>query len=63
MDDLTFLEIVNLLTIGISFFNIKQSIPSDIIESNQYIPPENLKSQGISRTDRYLDKKSENEDQ
>jgi hypothetical protein len=45
VDDLTILEIVNLLTIGISSFNIKQSIPSDIIESNQYIPPENLKSQ------------------
>ena len=44
VDDLTILEIVNLLTIGISSFNIKQSIPSDIKESNQYIPPENLKS-------------------
>ena len=31
VDDLTILEIVNLLTIGISSFNIKQSIPSDVI--------------------------------
>ena len=45
VDDMTILEIVKLLTIGISSFNIKQSIPSDVIESNQYIPPENLKSQ------------------
>ena len=43
--DLTILEIVNLLTIGISSFNIKQQVPNDILENNQYIPPQNLKSQ------------------
>ena len=46
VDDLTVLEMVNLLTIGISSFNIKSQVPSDIISSNQYIPPINLKSQG-----------------
>ena len=45
MDDLTILEIVNLLTIGISSFNIKHEVPNDIGEDNLYIPPENLKSQ------------------
>ena len=45
IDDLTVLEIVNLLTIGISSFNIKSQVPSDILDNNQYIPPGNLKSQ------------------
>ena len=45
VDDLTILEIVNLLTIGMTSFNIRQQVPNDISEDNQYIPPENLKSQ------------------
>ena len=45
VDDLTILEIVNLLTVGISCFNIKHQIPNDIKEGNQYIPAENLQSQ------------------
>ena len=44
-DDLTVLEMVNLLTIGISSFNVNSQVPSDIIDNNQYIPPSNLKSQ------------------
>ena len=50
VDDLTVLEIVNLLTIGLSSFNTKQQVPNDMNEENLYIPPENLKSQ------EYLDK-------
>ena len=53
IDDLTGLEIVNLLSIGLSTYNVKQQIPTDIINSNQFIPPQNLKSQN------YLDKISE----
>ena len=45
IDDLTVLEIVNLLTIGISSYNIKAQVPSDIIINNQFISPSNLKSQ------------------
>ena len=45
IDDLTVLEIVNLLTIGISSFNIEHQVHNDIKEDNLYIPPENLKSQ------------------
>ena len=30
VDDLTILEVVNLLTVGITSFNIKQEVPSDI---------------------------------
>ena len=46
VDDLTILEIVNLLTIGLTCYNIKYQVPSDIIEGNQFIPAVNLKSQG-----------------
>ena len=46
VDDLSVLEIVNLLTVGITSFNIKHQIPSDIPTHNQFIPPQNLKSQG-----------------
>ena len=42
VDDLTILEIVNLLTIGISSFNIRYQVPNDIAEDNQFIPAENL---------------------
>jgi hypothetical protein len=34
-----------LLTIGISSYNIKNHVPSDIISNNQFISPSNLKSQ------------------
>ena len=37
VDDLTMLEIVNLLTIGISSFNFKLEVPNDISYHNQYI--------------------------
>ena len=46
VDDLTILEIVNLLTIGISSFNMKHEVPND----NLYKPPENLKSQEYVNT-------------
>ena len=45
LDDLSILEIVNLLMVGLSSFNIRQQIPSDISTHNQFIPPENLQSQ------------------
>ena len=45
VDDLTVLEIINLLTIGISSFNLKQSVPNDIPTHNQVIPASHLESQ------------------
>ena len=45
VDDLTMLEIVNLLTIGISSFNTKFQVPSDISDKNQYIDKTNLHTQ------------------
>ena len=38
VDDLTTLEKVNLLITDITSFNIKRSVPSDILTHNQYIP-------------------------
>ena len=45
IDDLSILEIVNLLTIGLSSYNVKEHVPSDIPDHNQFIPPQSLKSQ------------------
>ena len=57
VDDLTVLEIVNLLTIGLCSFNVKHQVPNDINQHNQFINPEDLKSQ------EYLDKISSWTDQ
>ena len=45
VDDLTILEIVNLVTIGISTFTLKHQVPNDLPQHNQIIPAENTKSQ------------------
>ena len=45
MDDLTVLEIVNLLTVGLTSFNVKHEVPADLPEHGRYIPAENMKSQ------------------
>ena len=48
--DMSVLEIVNLLTVGLTSYNVKYQVPSDISVNNNYIPPESVKSQS------YLDK-------
>ena len=45
VDDLTFIEILSLLNVGIASYNIKQHIPTDIPTHNQLIPAANLNSQ------------------
>ena len=50
VDDLTTLEIINLLTIGLSSLNIKSHVPSDIPQHNQFINSDNLKSQHYLNT-------------
>ena len=45
VDDLSVLEIVDLLTVGLTSYNLKLHVPSDIDVHNQYIPANNLKSQ------------------
>ena len=54
IDDLSFLEIINLISLGLSSFNFKQQVASDInANHNQYLPQANFLSQG------HLDKISE----
>ena len=45
VDDLSTLEKITLLTIGMTSHNSKLQVPNDIIDSNLFIPPNNLKSQ------------------
>ena len=45
IDDLSILEIVNLLTVGLTSYNLKHHVPSDLNIHNQFISPEQLKSQ------------------
>ena len=45
VDDLTFLEVICLLNVGIATYNVRQHVPSDIPTHNQFIPASNLKSQ------------------
>ena len=50
IDDLSLIELINLLTIGISSYNIKQHIPNDIPVKNGFIEGNKLKTQ------EYIDK-------
>ena len=45
VDDLSFLEIINLLSVGIASYNLRAHVPSDVPVHNQIIVAENLKSQ------------------
>jgi hypothetical protein len=45
VDDLTTLEKINLLIVGLSSFYSKASVPNDIADHNQIIPSDCLKSQ------------------
>ena len=44
VDDLTVLEKVNLLLVGLAIFNCHDTVPSDIPAHNQLIPSEHLES-------------------
>ena len=45
-DDLTFLEIINLLNIGIATYNLKQHVPDNLPVHNQIVKSNQLLSQG-----------------
>ena len=45
VDDLSVLEVINLITIGLSSYNFYQHVASDIGINQSYIPSKNLKSQ------------------
>ena len=46
IDDLSLLELLNLLMCGIASYNTKHHVPSDVGTEMEYIPAENLKTQG-----------------
>ena len=45
VDDLTILEKINLLMVGLASFNFHSSVSSEIPSHNQFIPPQSLKMQ------------------
>ena len=45
VDDLSLLEIINLLTVGLSSYNFKNHVASDIGIDDHFLSPENSKSQ------------------
>ena len=45
IDDLTILEIINVLNIGLASHHTKQQVPNNIITSNLFLPSSNTKSQ------------------
>ena len=45
IDDLSVLEIINLMMSGLQTYNFKEHIPSDIATHGQYLPAGNIKSQ------------------
>ena len=45
VDNLSVLEIVDLITVSITSYNLKLHVLSAIADLNQYIPSDNLKSQ------------------
>ena len=47
VDDLTVLEIINLITVGLTSLNVKHQVPSDLPDHGQFIPPQNLKTQEL----------------
>ena len=47
VDDLSLLEIINLLTIGLSSYNFKNHVASDIAIGDKYLPAVNSRSQNF----------------
>ena len=49
VDDLTILEKVNLLLVGLASHSYKTAVRSDILEHNQFIPAEHLKTKDLTK--------------
>ena len=45
VDDLSLLEVINLLTVGLASYNFKNHVASDIAIGDSYLPPSNCQSQ------------------
>ena len=59
VDDLSFLEIIYLLSVGIATYNIHAHVPSNIPTHNQVIVPQNLKTQSqLNQINEYTEKQA-----
>ena len=47
VDDLSILELINLITMGLSSYNFRQHVASDIGINQLYLPSENIQSQSF----------------
>ena len=57
VDDLTVLEKIHLLMIGLTSYNTKFEVPNNIHMSNNFIPKENLKSQShLNKIEEWTDR-------
>ena len=45
VDDMSLLELINLITIGISSYNFRNHVASDISTDQKFLPPQNCSSQ------------------
>ena len=45
-DDLSVLELINMISIGLASYNCHNHVPSDIATDNSYLDLENIRSQG-----------------
>ena len=45
VDDLSVLDIINLLSVGLSSYNFKHHVASDVGMDQHYLPSKNIKSQ------------------
>jgi hypothetical protein len=50
VDDLTAVEVVNMINIGLSSYNFRQHVASDIPVHGQYVDPQNLQTQSYITT-------------
>ena len=58
VDDMSLLEVVNLLACGLSSYNFKNHVASDIAIGDSYLPAENCQSQNyLSSVQQWTDEK------
>ena len=56
VDDASFLEILNLISIGLASFNAKFQVPSDVPPEVAFLPPQNFETQShLNRISHWTD--------
>ena len=58
VDDMSILELINLITCGVATYNFRNHVASDIATNQNYLPPENCKSQNyLNSVEQWTDSK------